>query len=245
MIFFDSGHSYFLTNLMMLNANIGISIPTISHIVWYVDVMFWCYLFYAALFAMVDKTKALFATSILMFLSLMMLFTSQDVNLHFQLLNNTFIDGGVLRCFAFMGMGILLSVIPNNNDNNTSKSYLLSLVEFLSLVMVFLYPGFVKHDSGMVLNHVLWAVVFIFLAQKEYGYVFSFLNKQSWINYVSKYCYETYVFQLFAITLGTKWFSPHQAPILTGFGIIILSFVFGKIVKDYIEPFIFNMIKKL
>ena len=242
MLFLNEGTHYFLTNLMILNKNIGISLPTISHVIWYVDVMFWSYLFYSALFIIFDKKKSFFTTALIMFVCLMLLFTSSNVNLHFEMLNQGWIDGGVLRCLAFMGMGILLSGLPVIKNEN--KSYIMSIVEICSLIMLFIYPGLVKHDSGMVLNHVLWAVIFIYLAVGEYGFFLQWLNKQAWINHISKYCYEIYVFQYFAILLGQKYFLPILSPWATGGLIVVLSFFLGFVFKDFIEPAILRLIKR-
>ncbi len=246
MIFLNHGLDYALTNLTMLNANIGIYVPTISHIIWFVDAMFWCWIFYAALFILFDKKKSLFSTALISFAALMMLFLGKNVDVHFHTLGFLLIDGGLLRCLSFMGMGILLSAIPlsisNNSDNKVSKSYAFAAFELLVVVMAFLYPGFVVRDTGMVLNHVLWAALFVFLAVREYGLVFKFLNKQKWVSYVSKYCYEIYVFQLFAIIIGQRYLFPQKAPILTGLAIVVLSFGFGKLFKDYVEPAIFKVL---
>ena len=91
-------------------------------------------------------------------------------------------------------------------------------------------------NKEMVLNYILWMIIFIYCMRQEFGCLSKFLNKQSWIENISKYCYEIYVFQMFAIILGNKFYSVYGHPYITTVCTLIIAFVFGKCFKDYIEP---------
>lgn len=232
-IFLGESGAYILSNIFMLNKNIGIDIPTLTHIIWYVDVMFWVYLFYLVLFYLIKQEKALFLTTILMLCSLMILFSNENINFHFSYAA-PYLDGGLLRGIGFIGMGILLANLPALKEPTNKKSkFLISIFEVISLINVFFYPLFFGTiTKGVALNHVLWAALFIFLFSNERGWVSQKLNKRSKIKYVSKYAYEIYVFQLFAITLSHKWLSPNQHPFLTAVGTVLLAYVFGVLVHE-------------
>lgn len=119
-----AGFENLLSNLFMLNQNIGVDVPTITHIIWYVDVMFWVYLFYMAVFCLFTRERALLTTGILIIPSLVILFTNVNVNFHFRMAA-PYLDGGVLRGIAFIGMGILLSAIPFDRKKLTKNNDLL------------------------------------------------------------------------------------------------------------------------
>ncbi len=235
-------NKYLLSDLFILNKNIGIDIHSLSHVIWYIDVMFYVYLFYLTLLYITNKISFTFITSIISIISMVILFSHDNVNMHMQMANS-FLDGGVLRCFAFMGMGILLYMIPKCKIklNNMGK-YMFTMFEFVLLAIAFAYPAMHRYvNKEMVLNYVLWMAIFIYCMRQEYGYLSKFLNKQSWIKNISKYCYEIYVFQVFAIMLGEKIMSVNSYPYMTTVVILVIAFIFGKSFKDYIYPNIKNI----
>lgn len=218
-----------LSNLFILNQNIGIMTPTITHIIWYVDVMFWVYLLYLALFSFYERQKAIFSTCIMTLLSLMILFTNNNINLHFEPAY-AFLDGGILRGIAFIGMGILLAALPNRKIYiSKTIAIFATIIEIISLIMAISYPMFINYmNSGVSFNHVLWVALFVFLMTREYGWFSKKLNNCSWIYPLSKNCYEIYVFQLFAIMAAEKWLSPNQHPWLSILGMLFFAILLGK-----------------
>lgn len=236
-----AGFENLLSNLFMLNQNIGVDVPTITHVIWYVDVMFWVYLLYMAMFEIFAHKHALFITGILMIMSLVALFTNPNVNLHFQMAT-TYMDGGVLRGIAFIGMGILLAALPlqkqtkNNGLSVPPPTIFATFAEIISVAAVFAFPLlFDVPTKTLVLNHTLWAAVFVFLMTRQYGYLSRIMNSWTCVGKLSKYCYEVYVFQYFAILLGGKWLSPRSFPILSVFGVIIFAFIIGIAVKELFD----------
>lgn len=246
LIFRHGDMSYFLSDAFMLNQNIGIDITTNRHIIWYVDVMFWVYLFYLALFKILKRHAALLITTIIMLASLVILMSGNNINLHFTMATK-YLDGGLLRGFAFIGMGILLANIPTVKIKDTTLNKIIfTILETASLFLIIAYPLFFNLvTKGIALNHVLIAVCFVYLMVSQYGWLSRKLNNFSGIRHVSKYCYEIYVFQFLAITLGQKWLSPNQAPFLTAIGTVIIAYIFGVLAHNLYQKPLAKKLSKL
>ena len=103
---------YLPTDLIMFNKNVGIDVQTNTHIIWFVDVLFWVNIFYITLyFSCKNKIHFFFLTTLIMYFSLVILFSHDNINFHFQMAT-IYLDGGVLRGLAFVGLGIIVASLP-------------------------------------------------------------------------------------------------------------------------------------
>ncbi len=114
------------------------------------------------------------------------------------------------------------------------------ILEIFITFMVFFYPMLTDLNKGKALNYILWSALFLYLMRYEYGAFSKIFNSQNKLSFLSEICYETYIFQFFAITVIEKYFSflPIIFQILF---ILILSFVIGKIVHEIVKV-IFKML---
>lgn len=235
---FNIGQAFL--NLCLITKGFGLS-TTLSntYISWFVCNLFWCSLFYYALYIVLkDKFKFNFIVSIITYFCMVLYINNPSVR-DSQVIFNMFSKAFILS-LGHVGLGILIHGFLNSVDLTKFKfnKFVMTIFE-VALSSYLIHGCLIKKftDNYMVIILAAAALFVLFLLNK--GYLSSLLNHSIFAN-IGKYAFSIYIMQdvIFVFFKNYLWKQQTLAinhPILTISISILSSILLGVITYHFVE----------
>lgn len=182
--------------LLFLN-NLGLISLKYHLVSWFVSCLFYASLFYFFLIKNLKTDVLCFLTSILVYLSYLIVLNSYDYATGSSVNIFNYINVGVLRSIGGIGLGILLKILfdsfPIKIEKNNFKYYIFSIIEitFLISFIAFVFCGKkIENDLGIL---IIFSFIFYFLINNKT--FFSNLINKDIFNKLGRYSYSIYLVQ--------------------------------------------------
>lgn len=237
-----------LLGLFFLDDSFAANFLTNNGCAWYINVMFWGYIFYYCLTRIIPKDKINYAIGLITFFAYGILFNKMELYAQPQIWQEGFLTIPMIRALAGMGLGYIIGNIYNNTlinnlyaqTQNKSKTFLYTVLEFVSLWFLFRFAIIKWYEFNFPVMMILFIILFyLFLTQK--GYLSRlFDNKLCFM--LGKYCFSIYLMQevMFIILNETFWkpYATHlYQPIVISISVLAVC-LFGIMIYYTVErPF--------
>ena len=167
---------------------------------WYVGVYFWVSAFYIGIFLLYPK-QGIFWTLVLIYLSVSLGYNTPDPG--FQKTYYGFLGRDTIRGIYSIGIGIIVAyIMPHLKFKpNRIERIIFTLAEIGILLNVFNYIVRSSHSQLSFFQiEVLFGILLISI-NYSWGFLSSYLNSCRKIEYISRYSYQIFIGQIFAIML--------------------------------------------
>lgn len=243
-IHFDN---YFLK--IFLFSNIGFSPKTDTALHWFIPVIFWVSVFYFYIAKIFDKKYLNLIIWVITICSLgcLLNYKSYDINLHSKNIY-LFINAGVIRGLAGMGIGYFINELCNTNVLEKCSKFGTVIISLCELYLIYSIAHFMlfspKLPGKTSFLFILWFSILLFLFLRRKGLISKLLNNNSSI-ILGAYSYAIYVMQPFVNRIFKHFiYLPHakytQTHSIMLFIINVLVVIIFGILTHYIYEKPFN-----
>ena len=244
-----------LLGLFFLDDSFAVNFLTNNGAAWYINVMFWGYIFYYCLNRIIPKDKINYVIGLIIFFAYSILFNKMELYAQPQIWQEGFLTIPMIRALAGMGLGYIIgdiynkNLITDNQVNNESKikTILYTGLECVSLWFLFRFAIIKWQEFNFPVMMILFVVLFyLFLTKK--GYLSRWLDNNVCFT-LGKYCFSIYMMQevMFVILNETFW-KPYAANMSQPFVIVVSVLavcVFGVITYYLVEKPFGKLYKKI
>ena len=214
-LFIESVHYYKYENIVsafFIRSSFAVYIPTNNGAAWYINVVFFGYIFYFCLFGIIPREKRKYAVGIIIFFLYSLLINKQDLYIFPQVFLDGFLTVPMTRALAGMGLGYILGEIysseksSHKEDIKSESIYsviFFTIVEAVTIIYLFKFSIIKFLDYAFIIMTILFVILFIcFLYQK--GLISRILDKDK-IFKMGKYCFSIYMMQEFCFQILNKY----------------------------------------
>lgn len=208
---------------------------------WYINAMFWGYVFYYCLDKVVREDIKIYVFSLITFFGYSILLNKLHLynqpQIFCQLLSYSMIRG-----LAGMGFGYILAYVYNKKaETNNNKKYNIykTIIEIFFIILLIKISIIKKTNSAFPIMLISFTILFLdFIFNK--GFLSKITNKKIF-DALGRYCYSTYMMQGIGFHLANKFlwnstkYGVHQHPIINIWGGVLLCIVLGLITYHIVE----------
>lgn len=187
------------------------SIQSCNGVSWYINVMFFGYIFYYCICNIFDKEKLNYIIGIITLVSYSILLNK--LHLYNSPLWNGVFSFFMIRAIAGMGIGYIFANFYINSrinikENNRKSFYVWSFCEIFLLCLIMKAAIIKSINVDFPLMMICFLIVFYSFLFKK-GIISSFFDKKI-LSILGKYCYSTYMVQwvIFICLNKWLWFNP-------------------------------------
>lgn len=227
------------------------------HHFWYCSAMFWVLFFYAYLIKNFNKKSVNLAIALLSFFSYGIILHINKGGFYAPIkMYNGFINVGLLRAVASIGLGYLIGEWYKNNQNSIKKitldlksRFFITCTEFICLYFIINNLLFHNpHFSNKFVFIIAFGTIIILFLLKQ-GFFSKIFENNLW-SIFSKYTYSIYMIHIVVIDFlkGSVWENSKELIISYPYLNIVLSFlaifVAGVLMYHLVEKPCYNYLKK-
>ena len=244
--FIENIHFYKYQNILsvfFIRSSFITNIETNNGAAWYINVMFWGYIFYYSLFNSIPKEKRKYITAIIVFIMYSILINKQNLYDQPQFILDGILTIPMIRALAGMGLGYIIAEFYNSSNCQNSKSIFskigYTIIEIITIILLFKFSIINPLSYSFPILTILFIIIFYCFLTKK-GYISRFLDNNV-VFQLGKYCFSIYMMQDFCFQLLNKflWNNIHfgiiEHPIFNILAGILFCIIVGIITYYIIE----------